>query len=387
MKKTLVALAVTAFAASASAVTVYDAEGTKVQVDGSVRLVMEEVGETVKDANGAKSSKSKSNLRNAGSRIGVRVNHDLGDGFFALGRAEFRFDGSNSGRDKFGDIYAKRVYAGLGKKELGELTFGRQLTIADDYGQTDDYTYGIVPSYIATEGNAVVRYDYKGIEGLQIGANYNFAQSVDDKGSSLNETKTRYVIETDPVTKQQQVRSITEITKYGAIKNAYGLGAVYETQVSGNTLNVEGGYGRTNYETGVNNVKHYQDGYEFALGYTLGDLKLVGDFGYKYEKDADARTKAFYVAPGFQYQVIPASRIYGNYLYERAETTANKKDFAKEKTHGFLLGVDYKFHKQVVAFVEGKLVQTKEYAAAAKGYDYQGKSTDKAIGVGMRVYW
>lgn len=359
MKKTLVALAVTAFAASASAVTVYDAEGTKVQVDGSVRLVMEKVGKTVKDANGAKSSDSKSNLRNAGSRIGVRVNHDLGDGFFALGRAEFRFDGNDSGRDKFGDIYAKRVYAGLGKKELGELTFGRQLTIADDYGQTDDYTYGIVPSYIATEGNAVVRYDYKGIEGLQVGANYNFAQNTTDKGKALTP----------------------------AIKNGFGLGAVYETQLGGNTLNVEGGYGRTNYETGVNNVKHYQDGYEFALGYTLGDLKLVGDFGYKYEKAADARTKAFYVAPGFQYQVIPASRIYGNYLYERAETTANKKDFAKEKTHGFLLGVDYKFHKQVVAFVEGKLVQTKEYAAAAKGYDYQGKSTDKAIGVGMRVYW
>lgn len=358
MKKTLVALAVTAFAASASAVTVYDAEGTKVQLDGSIRLIMEEAGKTVKDANGNKAGKTKSNLRNAGSRIGVRVNHDLGDGFFALGRAEFRFDGHNSGRDKFGDIYAKRAYAGLGKKELGEVTFGRQLTIADDYGQTDDYEYGIVPSYIATSGNAVVRYDYKGIEGLQLGANYNFAQNTTDKGAALTP----------------------------AVKNGFGLGAVYETQLAGNTFNVEGGYGRTNYETAAN-FKHYQDGYEIALGYTLGDLKLVGDFGYKYEKANSSRTKAFYVAPGFQYQVVPASRIYGNYLYERAETTVAKADSAKEKTHGFLLGVDYKFHKQVVAFVEGKLVQTKAYNAVAQGYDYQGKTTDKAIGVGMRVYW
>ncbi|WGE47318.1 porin [Actinobacillus equuli] len=383
MKKTLVALAVTAFAASASAVTVYDAEGTKVQLDGSIRLIMEEAGKTVKDANGNKAGKTKSNLRNAGSRIGVRVNHDLGDGFFALGRAEFRFDGHNSGRDKFGDIYAKRAYAGLGKKELGEVTFGRQLTIADDYGQTDDYEYGIVPSYIETAGNAVVRYDYKGIEGLQLGANYNFAQNTNDKGASLNTTKTSYVV--NPTT--NEVQTVTEITKYGAIKNAYGLGAVYETQLGGNTFNVEGGYGRTNYETGVNNVKHYQDGYEIALGYTIGDLKLVGDFGYKYEKDGSERTKAFYVAPGFQYQAIPASRIYGNYLYERAETTVAKADAAKEKTHGFLLGVDYKFHKQVVAFVEGKYVQTKDYDAVGNGYSYNGKTTDKAIGVGMRVYW
>ncbi|AFU18900.1 porin [Actinobacillus suis] len=359
MKKTLVALAVTAFAASASAVTVYDAEGTKVQVDGSLRLVLEQASSKTKYANGqtVKNKNAHSQLRNAGSRFGVRVNHDLGNDFYALGRLEIRFDKNNSD-DQFGDLYAKRAYVGLGSKQYGEVTFGRQLTIADDYGQTDDYEYGIVPSYIATSGNQVIRYDYKGIEGLQIGANYNFAEKRDAAGEVLpNE-----------------------------LKNAYGLGAVYETQLGGNTFNVEGGIGRSNYATGTNH-KHYQDGYEIALGYTIGDLKLVGDFGYKYEKDGSERTKAFFVAPGFQYQVIPASRIYGNYLYERAETTVAKADSAKEKTHGFLLGVDYQFHKQVVAFVEGKYVQTKDYDAVGNGYSYNGKTTDKAIGVGMRVYW
>ena len=33
------------------------------------------------------------------------------------------------------------------------------------------------------------------------------------------------------------------------------------------------------------------------------------------------------------------------------------------KTHGFLLGADYKLHKQVVLFVEGKYVTKKEYVA------------------------
>lgn len=384
MKKTLVALAVTAFAASASAVTVYDAEGTKVQVDGSLRLVLEQAsskdkyhanvlddkskklyskGQTVKNQN------AHSQLRNADSRFGVRVNHDLGNDFYALGRLEIRFDKNNSD-DQFGDLYAKRAYVGLGSKQYGEVTFGHQVTIADDYFQTDDYRYGIVPSYIETSGTQVIRYDYKGIEGLQIGANYNFAEKRDVRGKIL----------------------------VNELKNAYGLGAVYETQLGGNTFNVQGGIGRSNYATGTNH-KHYQDGYQIALGYTIGDLKLVGDFGYEYEKEnGSKRTKAFFVAPGFQYQVVPASRIYGNYLYERAEKTVAKAEVAKadkadstttvakaekEKTHGFLLGVDYKFHKQVVAFVEGKYVQTKEY----KGYDYQVKRTDKAIGVGMRVYW
>ncbi|CUU51956.1 porin [Actinobacillus pleuropneumoniae] len=361
MKKTLVALAVTAFAASASAVTVYDAEGTKVQVDGSLRLVLEQASSKTKYANGQteKKKNAHSQLRNAGSRFGVRVNHDLGNDFYALGRLEIRFDKNNSD-DQFGDLYAKRAYVGLGSKQYGEVTFGRQLTIADDYGQTDDYEYGIVPSYIATSGNQVIRYDYKGIEGLQIGANYNFAEKRNARGEVL----------------------------VNELKNAYGLGAVYETTLAnGHIFNAEGGYGRAAYATGVNH-NHHQDGYEFALGYTIGDFKLVSDFGYKYEKNGAARTKAFFVAPGFQYQVIPASRIYGNYLYERAETTVDKADSSKEKTHGFLLGVDYKLHKHVVAYVEGKYVQTKDYYKKAdKGYDYAKKKTDKAIGVGMRVFW
>ncbi|WP_370427266.1 porin [Actinobacillus pleuropneumoniae] len=369
MKKTLVALAVTAFAASASAVTVYDAEGTKVQVDGRLDIILDQAKTEVKDKDGNKvGNRAHTYLRDTGgSRFGVRVNHELNDGFYALGRLEMRFketekdsDGQVVRGNGFGDVYVKRAYVGLGKKELGELTFGRQLTLADDYGQTDDYEYGIVPSYIATDGTGVIRYDYKGIEGLQIGANYNFAEKRNARGEVL----------------------------VNELKNAYGLGAVYETTLAnGHIFNAEGGYGRAAYATGVNH-NHHQDGYEFALGYTIGDFKLVSDFGYKYEKNGAARTKAFFVAPGFQYQVIPASRIYGNYLYERAETTVDKADSSKEKTHGFLLGVDYKLHKHVVAYVEGKYVQTKDYYKKAdKGYDYAKKKTDKAIGVGMRVFW
>ncbi|AGQ37624.1 hypothetical protein J450_00145 [Mannheimia haemolytica D171] len=65
------------------------------------------------------------------------------------------------------------------------------------------------------------------------------------------------------------------------------------------------------------------------------------------------------------------------------------KKVSKEKTHGFLLGVDYQFHKQVVAFVEGSYTRTstKDYNKVTNGYKYTGKSTNKAIGVGMRVYW
>ena len=347
MKKTLAALIVTAFAASAAnAAVVYDNEGTKVELNGSLRLIMEKADKKVYNAANQSTKKANSALRNAGSRFGITVKHNLDNDFYALGRLEFRFDDTDS-RDKFGRLYAKRAYVGLGSKATGDITFGRQLTIADDLSQAVDYEYGLIPKeeYIPTAGTGVIRYDYKGIEGLQLSANYNFGQKNNEKGKAL-----------DP-----------------AIKNAFGFGALY----TAGDLDARFAYGHTSFETDAS-YKHRVDGFLASLGYKFGDFTLTGDFGYAHAKKNDDKTNKFYVSPGFAYQVVPASKVYGNYLYERV-----KGDVNKDKTHGFLLGADYKLHKQVVVFLEGKYVTTKSY----KNDAYTGKVKDRAIGVGMRVYF
>ena len=352
MKQTLAALIVSAFAASAAtAAVVYDNEGTKVELNGSLRLIMEKADKKEYDRAGKSTKKTNSALRNAGSRFGITVKHNLDNDFYALGRLEFRFDDTDS-RDKFGRLYAKRAYVGLGSKATGDITFGRQLTIADDLSQAVDYEYGLIPKeeYIPTAGTGVIRYDYKGIEGLQLSANYNFGQKNNEKGKAL-----------DP-----------------AIKNAFGFGALY----TAGDLDARFAYGHTSFETDAS-YKHRLDGFLASLGYKFGDFTLTGDFGYAHEKENDAKTNKFYVSPGFAYQVTPASQVYGNYLYERV-----KGETTKDKTHGFLLGADYKLHKQVVVFLEGKYVTTKNYAENANGgYAYDGKTKDRAIGVGMRVYF
>ena len=347
MKKTLAALIVSAFAASAAnAAVVYDNEGTKVELNGSLRLIMEKADKKEYNAANQSTKKANSALRNAGSRFGITVKHNLDNDFYALGRLEFRFDDTTS-RDKFGRLYAKRAYVGLGSKATGDITFGRQLTIADDLSQAVDYEYGFIPKgeYIPTAGTGVVRYDYKGIEGLQLSANYNFGQTNDEKGNPLKP----------------------------GIKNAYAVGALY----TAGDLDARFAYGHTNFETGAS-YAHRLDGVLASLGYKFGDFTLTGDFGYGHEKFDDAKVNKFYVSPGFAYQVVPASKVYGNYLYERA-----KGESDKVKTHGFLLGADYKLHKQVVLFVEGKYVTTKEYVNDT----YDGKTKDRAIGVGMRVFF
>ena len=347
MKKTLAALIVTAFAASAAnAAVVYDNEGTKVELNGSLRLIMEKADKKVYNAANQSTKKANSALRNAGSRFGITVKHNLDNDFYALGRLEFRFDDTDS-RDKFGRLYAKRAYVGLGSKATGDITFGRQVTIADELVQANDYEYGFIPKeeYIPKDGTGVVRYDYKGIEGLQLSANYNFGQKNNEKGKAL-----------DP-----------------AIKNAFGFGALY----TAGDLDARFAYGHTSFETDAS-YKHRVDGFLASLGYKFGDFTLTGDFGYGHEKLDDAKVNKFYVSPGFAYQVVPASKVYGNYLYERA-----KGESDKVKTHGFLLGADYKLHKQVVLFVEGKYVTAKKYTNDA----YDGKVKDRAIGVGMRVFF
>lgn len=347
MKKTLAALIVTAFAASAAnAAVVYDNEGTKVELNGSLRLIMEKADKKVYNAANQSTKKANSALRNAGSRFGITVKHNLDNDFYALGRLEFRFDDTDS-RDKFGRLYAKRAYVGLGSKATGDITFGRQVTIADELVQANDYEYGFIPKeeYIPKDGTGVVRYDYKGIEGLQLSANYNFGQKNNEKGKAL-----------DP-----------------AIKNAFGFGALY----TAGDLDARFAYGHTSFETDAS-YKHRVDGFLASLGYKFGDFTLTGDFAYGHEKFDDEKTNKFYVAPGFAYQVLPASKVYGNYLYERV-----KGENTKDKTHGFLLGADYQLHKQVVVFLEGKYVTKKEYVADT----YNGKTKDRAIGVGMRVFF
>ncbi|THA00292.1 porin [Rodentibacter pneumotropicus] len=365
MKKTLAALIIGAFAASAAnAVTIYNNEGTKVDLDGSLRVVLEK-----SNKGGEGEKRTHSGLKNSGSRVSINVKHSLDDGYYALGRVEVRFDGKQGGtvrEDGFGNLNTKRAYVGLGHKEFGELTFGRQVTIADDLSTSNDYAYGIVEKgdYIPTDGNSVIRYDYKGIENLQLGASYQFADNRDGDNEVVNDS----------------------------IQHNYQVGAVYNGKWDDKQgIIAKFGYGRTNYKVENKSNKHHQDGFLASLGYQYNDFVLYVDGGYAKEKNGSLTlpagtvttdVKKFFVAPGFIAPLSKESSIYGNYKYEH---TKYENADAKKKLHGFLLGVDYKLHKQVIVFLEGKYQETKEYLNG--NYVDDSKVKDKAIGVGMRVYF
>ena len=372
MKKTLAALIVGAFAASAAnAAVVYNNEGTNVELGGRLSIIAEQSNSTVdnqKQQHGA--------LRNQGSRFHIKATHNFGDGFYAQGYLETRLvsDYPESNSDHFGGITTKYAYVTLGNKALGEVKLGRAKTIADGITSAEDKEYGVLNNsdYIPTSGNTV-GYTFKGIDGLVLGANYLLAQKYDNASNN------------------------GEVQKQ-SISNGVQVGAKYDA----NNIVAGIAFGRTNYRENMRvnpsnpGKKEQVEGVLSTLGYRFSDLGLLVslDSGYAKTKNhmkpavtaaAAAKPaydeKRYFVSPGFQYELMEDTNVYGNFKYERTSSDEGKKTHEQ----AVLFGVDHKLHKQVLTYIEGAYSRTR--TAANDGKTKEKTEKEKSVGVGLRVYF
>ncbi|HHF3760876.1 TPA: porin [Haemophilus influenzae] len=373
MKKTLAALIVGAFAASAAnAVVVYNNEGTKVELGGRLSVIAEQSTSTEDDQ-----KQQHGALRNQGSRFHIKATHNLGDGFYAQGYLETRFvsDYTKEKADHFADIATKYAYVTLGNNTFGEVKLGRAKTIADEITTAEDKEYGLLNSkkYIPTNGNTV-GYTFNGIDGLVLGANYLLAQERDLQ--TLNSSAHR--LNTGEVT-------------VGEINNGIQVGAKYDA----NNIIVGIAYGRTNYkDTNQRKEKFIYEGKKqevngalASLGYRFSDLGLLVslDSGYAKTKNYKAKhEKSYFVSPGFQYELMEDTNLYGNFKYERTSVDQGEKG----REHAVLFGVDHKLHKQVLTYIEGAYARTRTTTAGEKSKGSPVKTEkEKSVGVGLRVYF
>lgn len=374
MKKTLAALIVGAFAASAAnAAVVYNNEGTKVELGGRLSVIAEQSSKTLDDQ-----KQQHGALRNQGSRFHIKATHNFGDGFYAQGYLETRFvtDATIHSADHFGDITTKYAYVTLGNKALGEVKLGRAKTIADGITSAEDKEYGVLNNskYVPTNGNTV-GYTFKGIDGLVLGANYLLAQE---------RNPTSFATVPGEVVAQK-------------ISNAVQVGAKYDA----NNIVAAIAFGRTNYRENLQpNItepgrKQQVEGVLSTLGYRFSDLGLLVslDSGYaktkhhkEHKKAAAAAAaaaaydqKRYFVSPGFQYELMEDTNVYGNFKYER--TSVNQGKNTREQA--VLFGVDHKLHKQVLTYIEGAYARTK---TNDKGKTEKTEK-EKSVGVGLRVYF
>lgn len=358
MKKTLVALAVAAVAAtSANAAVVYNQDGTKVEVGGQFRVLL------------TKNSGERADLKNPGSRIDIKASQDLGNGFSALAATQLRFSSRTDGEsnDDFNDIEAHDVYAGFAYDQVGTLTFGKQNTNQDDLG-ISDYTYDLGDVKM-THNHDDKAAKFRSVEwnGFSFGADYFFGNAKKDSATEQN-------------------------------GKGWGAALFYTAEVANDTtLTVNGGYTKVkNFDrtdptnNGDYNESAYVVGAELATGpfalavdwseeHTTNGTNKIEKFGTDTVKINAHKVKALEV--GAKYNYLENAKVYGEYQYKKATTegVVGANDNTKVTMNGFILGTDYWFTKQVVTYLE---------AGTFKYKNQDDKSDrDNKIGVGFRVYF
>ncbi|UZD16876.1 porin [Gallibacterium anatis] len=360
MKKTLVALAVAAVAAtSANAAVVYNQDGTKVEVGGQFRVLL------------TKNSGERADLKNPGSRVEIKASQDLGNGFSALAATQLRFSARDEAGDEkqdFNDIEAYNVYAGFAQDQIGTLTFGKQNTNQDDLG-ISDYTYDLGDVKM-THNHDKKAAKFRSVEwnGLSVGADYFFGDADKYKNGRANPEE----------------------------QNGKGWGAAlfYTAEVANDTtLTVNGGYTKVkNFDRTdpTNNGDYNESAYVVGAELASGPFALAVDWSEKVstnntdkakfenplEDSSDYFHKVRALEVGAKYNYLENAKVYGEYQYWKA--TPNSGD-DKVTMNGFILGTDYWFTKQVVTYLEAGTFQYKDQD--------NNKDRDNKIGVGFRVYF
>lgn len=340
MKKTLIALAVAAVAAtSANATVVYQKDGTKIDIDG--RLSLQIANQTGK----------RTDLVDKGSRLRVRAYQDVAGGFTAFGAAEIRFtDGGDIGNK----INTKRLFAGVTHKEIGTLTFGRQLTVGDHIGLSD-YTYelGAIVKVVDAH-NKAIHFMSKEFEGFRFGADYYFGNAQKDESGKHTADNGQ----------------------------GFGLGAFYKRSFGDFGFAVEGGYSeltKGTLETDEYKVK--SAGAAVELSYGPAALALdwsqvkspKGKVENKFRVGNAVNERVNQFELGFKYQLTEQNKVYAEYLWGVGKTEGSKDD----KFRGWFLGADHKFNKNVILYVEGGAFKTKA--------DGKTIEKEKRIALGTRI--
>ncbi|QNS14904.1 porin [Mannheimia bovis] len=369
MKKTLLALAVAAMAASgANATVIYQQDGTKIDVDG--RLALEVI----------KAKDKRTDVLDRGSRVRFRAFQELTGGYEALAVAELRF----SNADGLGnDIRAHRLFGGVQHKDIGSLTFGKQLVLGDHIPKAN-YTWEMGGNVFLDVHGKALHFMSAKFNGVRVAADYyvgNSNKQAVDAGQGF-----QFGLFYDGELGDAKVRFGSG---YGELTAAKTVGATthcYQHSADQSTLDAKTGktkclLGET-YGGKEQEFKRKFAGVGFDINY--GNFTTGIDWAYaKSPKGQAANTfQTFGVKKfekinrfdvGVKLAVTPQNNIYGGVLFGNGQNAGE----AKAKNLGWKLGVDHKFNKFVAIYLEGGKARTKQAGKTIED--------NSRIGLGTRI--
>lgn len=366
MKKALFTLSALAIASSsAQAYTLVNNQETGTQLDfsGSARLKWNSTSEKTEYTNGNATDREHINhaVANNGSRFGFKLTQQLGNGFYGLGRVEWRFRGTSSSQHDFDDIYTRQLYAGIGHKQYGELTYGHMTTVTDEVKRTDlPNTLSLSDGLLNSSSRKVFQYTYSGIEGLKLGAFYG--------GHS------------------QRANNARDLTNER--KDVWGAAAIYSHKLDEvQSMKFGTGVSRERFEQ--RNTGHTYDytAYSFGTSYTYDkttvgiDLEraVTNDQGTIGNKRVQKEVRTVLL-----YKLTNDWSAYTMYAYKTNRLDSVAGADTNKKTHEFMLGTEYYIvPKYLKTFVEWKTAKANNYTNGVK----LSKTRNNETVIGLRAYW
>lgn len=348
MKKTLLALAVAAMAAGgANATVIYQQDGTKIDVDG--RLALEVI----------KAKDKRTDVIDRGSRLRFRAFQELSNGYEALAVAELRF----SNADGFGnDIRAHRLFGGVQHKDIGSLTFGRQLVLGDHIPKAN-YTWEMGGNVFLDAHGKALHFMSAKFNGVRVAADYYVGNSNKQRvdagqgfqfglfyDGQLGDAKVRFGSGYGELTAAKPGATTTTCSPSNQVTTVAGtIACLSPTITTGKEEEFKRKFAGVGFDI---NYGNFTTGIDWAYakspkGQAANTFQTFGSV--KFEK-----VSRFDV--GVKYAVTPQNSLYGGVLFGTAQNSGEEK----AKNLGWKLGVDHKFNKFVVVYLEGGKARTKQ---------------------------
>ena len=342
MKKTLIALVVTAMAAaSANAVVVYKNEGTKVELDGRGAFEIVNMKDKKVDTNG-----KRTDLVDRGSRVRVRASQEIGNGFSALAAFEIRFTQNGTVGD---GINTKRLFGGFAHKDVGSLTFGRQLTLGDHIPKAN-YSYELGGNVLHDNAPKAVHFMSNKFDGFRVAADYYFGEAHKTKADAGQ----GFGVGAFYDGKWGDV-GVRFGSGYIEVKKADAVTKDYKQKIAGVGFDVK--------------YKIVTVGFDWAHGTSM---KGHSDYNFKHSMNAKYE-KIDRFDLGLKVDLTEQNALYGAFLWG----TGKNEGRANGKHRGWVMGVDHRFNKHVAVYLEGGKANVKENGT---------KVSDAArIGLGTRI--
>lgn len=373
MKKQIFVLSTIALAtASAQAYTLLDNanSGTKIDFNGSARLLWKST--STKNHSNGNTQKEHINhaITNNGSRFGLTLNQNITNDTYAFGRVEWRFRGTSSSQHNFDDLYTRQLYAGIGNKKYGDISYGNMSTITDKVKQTDLPNTLSLSGYSLLIGSArkIAQYTYRGIDGLTLGGFIG--------------GKSKHNMSVLPLKNQR--------------KDVWGLAAIYDANVD-DIQKIKLGTGVTrerSYNAGANSV-YDRTAYGLGFAYTFDQTTFGVDLERAFTNDqgvsGNKRTQEE-MRTVLRQQLTKQWAAYTMYAYRTNKFSPVAGNDSKTVKHEYMLGTEYairptpilpSYLKTMKGFAEVATSRVKNYSNGQK----IGKSRENAVAVGLRLFW